>query len=76
MADAKEIASLKKQFRDAVLKYREFLNDGLDCGAHMQAVIRPHLGVLAQKANELGRKLKAIDPEFPTSWVPYPTGES
>lgn len=74
MNNDKEILKLKSQFRDAILKYRGALDDNMTCGAHMQAVIRPHVGVLAQKANDLGFMLKKLDPEFPKAWTPFPTG--
>lgn len=68
------VARLKAEFRNAVLAYRSALGTDLDCGANLAAVIRPGVAKAAREANALAAKLKAVDPEFPASWVPYPEG--
>lgn len=67
------IDKLKSQLRSAVLRYRD-ATEHLDCGANMAAVISADVSKAAREANEIARKLKAIDPSFPASWVPYPEG--
>lgn len=67
------LTSLKSKARSAVIAYRR-AGEHLDCGANLAAVINPEVGRLAREANEALRELKAIDPDFPTSWTPYPEG--
>lgn len=67
------IAQLKSQMRSAVLRYRA-ATEHLDCGANLAAVISADASRAAREANEIARKLKSIDPSFPTSWTPYPEG--
>lgn len=70
---SKQIEKLKRQLRNTVLAYRGS-HDDLDCGANMAAVLRPRVYELAKQANSIAIQLKAIDPDFPDSWVAYPEG--
>ncbi|MES2346998.1 MAG: hypothetical protein V4641_05440 [Pseudomonadota bacterium] len=71
-----DIGTLKAQLRDAVVAYRNQngRSDHLNCGANLRAVFRPELALTARTANELAAKLQALDPAFPTNWIPYPEG--
>jgi hypothetical protein len=74
-AVVKDIATLKARFRSAVIDYRARLGAaGYDCGSNLAAHINPKIAAAAHKANNLAAELKAIDPDFPASWVPYPEG--
>lgn len=69
------IPELKARFRKAIITYRGSLEGLEGCGLNLSAVIRPEVGRLAREANEIGKKLKELDPEFPKSWQPYPEGK-
>lgn len=71
-----DLGDLKQALRAAVLRYRRALGTDLDCGANMAAVIRPGVGAAAREANTIARRLRAIDPEFPSSWIDYPEGRA
>lgn len=68
------IPSLKRRLRDAIIHYRS-LGDHLDCGANLAAQINPDVAKAARRVNDLAQQLRAVDPDFPASWTPYPTGE-
>lgn len=71
-----QIRFLKEKLRREVIAYRHALdNFGGDCGAHMAAVISPAISEAARRVNETAAALKEIDPQFPSSWTPYPEGK-
>lgn len=73
--NAAGIARLKKQLKSAVLNYRAARNRAdLGCGANLAAVINTNVYATAKRVNAIAAELKAADPNFPASWVPYPEG--
>lgn len=70
-----EIDFLKKKLHRDVLNYRYQLDRcGYDCGGNLAATINPHVSKAARVANDTASALKKVDPDFPASWSPYPTG--
>jgi len=69
-----DVSTLKRRLRRAIIHYRS-LGNHLDCGANLAAQINPDVAEAARRANDLARQLRAVDPDFPASWTPYPTGE-
>lgn len=72
---SQQILFLKNRMRLDVTRYRRALDRfGGNCGANMAAVMSPDVSESARRANETAAALKEIDPEFPSSWTPYPEG--
>lgn len=76
LTEQQKLNELKARFRSAYLDYRDATDSYPGGGGlHIIAVINPAIGLKAKRVNELAAELKAIDPQFPQSWAPFPTGD-
>ena len=62
------MSELSKLQKRAKKLYRQAELEGeLDCGRHMQEILRPSMGVARQEFNKIWERIVELDPKAPAS---------